>query len=122
MHIRLFDGFDRDCLLPFVYLRPVADLMMGMMTFRDRWSLLVNADISVETASYLQEKPMQSADFCVLASCVPDTRFVEAVLSLKPKEKLMYNDQLLAYNGVMAYLIVHFSHHCRLWALLESGI
>ena len=103
MHIRLFDGFDRDCLLPFVYLRPVADLMMGMMTFRDRWSLLVNADISVETASYLQEKPMQSADFCVLASCVPDTRFVEAVLSLKPKEKLMYNDQLLAYNGSLSF-------------------
>lgn len=103
MHIRLFDGPDRDCLLPFVYLRPVADLMMGMMTFRERWALLTNAEISVETMDYLQEDPLHTANFCVLASCFPDATFVEAVLSLKPKEKLMYNNHLVAYNGSLTY-------------------
>lgn len=101
MHIRLFDGSDRDFLLPFVYVRPVADLFMGMMTFRDRWVLLTGAEISVETQTYLQEDLVQTADFCVLASCVPDDVFVEAVMSLKPKQKLMFEGQLLAYHGAL---------------------
>ena len=99
MHIRLFDGPDRDLLLPFVYLRPVADLFMGMMTFKERWSLLTGAHMSVETVPYLQSEDEKDADFSVLASCLPDSVFVDAVLSLKPNEKLMHQGQMLAFHG-----------------------
>ena len=99
MHIRLFDGKDREHLLPFVYLRPVADVFMGALTFRDRWKHLLADSVSVETVDSLQESEESTPDRCVLAALLPTTSFVEAVQSLTPNQKLVCDGLVLAYHG-----------------------
>ena len=99
MHIRLFNGKDREHLLPFVYLRSVADVFMGALSFQDRWKQLMTDSVSVETADSLRESEESTPDRCVLAALIPTTSFVEAVQALAPNQKLVCDDLLLAYHG-----------------------
>jgi len=99
MQIRLFDGKDREHLLPFVYLRPVADVFMGALTFRERWKHLAADSVSVETVDSLHESEESAPDRCVLAALLPTTSFVEAVQALTPNQKLVCDDLVLAYHG-----------------------
>ena len=99
MHIRLFDGKDREHLLPFVYLRAVADVFMGALTFRDRWKHLAADSVSVETVEDLHESLESTPDRCVLAALIPTTSFVEAVQALTANQKLVCDDLVLAYHG-----------------------
>lgn len=99
MHIRLFDGKDREHLLPFVYLRPVADVFMGALTFRERWKHLTADSVSVETVDSLQESEESTPDRCVFAALIPTTSFVESVQALAPNQKLVCDDLVLAYHG-----------------------
>ena len=99
MQIRLFDGKDREHLLPFVYLRPVADVFMGALTFRERWKHLAADSVSVETVDSLHESEESTPDRCVLAALLPTTSFVEAVQALTPNQKLVCDDLVLAYHG-----------------------
>jgi UDP-N-acetylglucosamine diphosphorylase/glucosamine-1-phosphate N-acetyltransferase len=86
MQIRLFDGKDREHLLPFVYLRPVADVFMG-------------DSVSVETVDSLHESEESTPDRCVLAALLPTASFVESVQALTPNQKLVCDDLVLAYYG-----------------------
>ena len=99
MQIRLFDGKDREHLLPFVYLRPVADVFMGALTFRERWKHLTADSVSVETVDSLQESEESTPDRCVFAALIPTTSFVESVQALAPNQKLVCDDLVLAYHG-----------------------
>ena len=99
MQIRLFDGKNREHLLPFVYLRPVADVFIGALTFRDRWKHLLADSVSVETVDSLHESEESTPDRCVLAALLPTTRFVESVQALAPNQKLVCDDLVLAYHG-----------------------
>ena len=99
MQIRLFDGKDREHLLPFVYLRPVADVFMGALTFRDRWKHLLADSVSVETVDSLYESEESTPDRCVLAALLPTISFVESVQALAPNQKLVCDDLVLAYHG-----------------------
>ena len=98
MHIRLFDGKNREHLLPFVYLRPVADVFMGALTFRDRWKRLLADTVSTETVDHLVVNEVSKPDRCVLAALIPTADFVEAVQSLTPNQKLVCEDMVLAYH------------------------
>ncbi|MDG1684781.1 MAG: putative sugar nucleotidyl transferase [Flavobacteriaceae bacterium] len=102
MHIRLFDGKDREHLLPFVYLRPVADVFMGALTFRDRWKHLQADSVSVETVDDSYDSEESTPDRCVLAALIPTTSFVDAVQALTPNQKLVCDDLVLAYHGELA--------------------
>lgn len=102
MNIRLFDGLDREHLLPFVYLRPVADVFMGGMTFRERWLKLFAKSVTVETVDYLTEPNDIIPDICILASLIPTSEFVDAVQSLAPNQKLVCEGDVLAYHGGIA--------------------
>jgi UDP-N-acetylglucosamine diphosphorylase/glucosamine-1-phosphate N-acetyltransferase len=99
MQIRLFDGKDREHLLPFVYLRPVADVFMGALTFRDRWKNLLADSVSVETVDSLHESEESTPDRCVLAALLPTASFVESVQALTTNQKLVCDDLVLAYYG-----------------------
>ena len=102
MHIRLLDGKDREHLLPFVYLRPVADVFMGAFTFRNRWKHLLADSVSVETVDDLHEPEESTPDRCVLAALIPTTDFVEVVKALTPNQKLVCEDVVLAYHGELS--------------------
>ena len=88
MQIRLFDGKDREHLLPFVYLRPVADVFMGALTFRDRWKHLLADSVSVETVDSLHESEESTPDRCVLAALLPTTRFCRVSSGIGTQSKI----------------------------------
>ncbi|NCG03851.1 MAG: hypothetical protein GWO82_00785, partial [Bacteroidetes bacterium] len=98
MRLCLFDGSNRTDLLPLVYTRPVAQLLVGGMTLASRWERLLHASVVSETETYLQPKT-PSFDVAVLAGCLPSSALIDAVHHLKDGQKLLYNDTLIAFKG-----------------------
>ena len=52
----LFDNERRDHLLPLTYLRPVADLRVGILTIREKWERHLGISASFLTQDYLSGK------------------------------------------------------------------
>lgn len=98
MCICLYDGPNRSDLLPLVYTRPVADLLLGGMTLAKRWSLALDAEVVVETETYLLEST-PSFDLAVMAGCLPNPELLSAINDLKDGQKLMHNGTMIAFCG-----------------------
>mgnify|MGYP001170157799 CR=1 FL=1 len=98
MRICLFDGPNRTDLLPLVFTRPVADLLLGGMTLAKRWEHMLNATSVVETETYL-EPETPDFDVAVLAGCLPTAALALEIQSLKEGQKLLYQGQLIAFKG-----------------------
>ena len=98
MRICLFDGPNRTDLLPLIYTRPVAHLLVGGMTLASRWERLLDVSVVYETENYLQPST-PSFDVAVLAGCLPTSDLNEAVHHLKDGQKLLYKDTLIAFKG-----------------------
>ena len=99
MRICLYDGPNRSDLLPLVYTRPVADLLLGSMTLAKRWSIVLSAEVVVETEAYLQAQT-PSFDLGVMAGCLPNAELLSALKDLKNGQKLMCNGNMIAFRGV----------------------
>ncbi len=103
MNIILFDPQPaRDNLLPLTYTRPVAELLVGMMTMRRRWEQFLPADYSYDTVGYLSELfPMTAADdsLRIAGNIVADAPLAEAVKALAPGEALYAGERLIAVRG-----------------------
>ncbi len=56
MNILLFDGPERAQMLPFTYLRPVADLRLGIDRLIDKWDAFLGESCGVFAHAYLQKK------------------------------------------------------------------
>jgi UDP-N-acetylglucosamine diphosphorylase/glucosamine-1-phosphate N-acetyltransferase len=98
MRICLYDGPNRSDLLPLVYTRPVADLLLGSMTLAKRWSYALHADVVVETEAYLQADT-PSFDLAVMAGCIPNAELTSTIKELKEGQKLMQNGKMIAFSG-----------------------
>ena len=99
MRICLYDGPNRSDLLPLVYSRPVADLLLGSMTLAKRWSIALSAEVVVETEAYLQAQT-PSFDLAIMAGCLPNPELLSAIKGLKNGQKLMRNGDMIAFSGV----------------------
>ena len=98
MRICLYDGPKRSDLLPLVYTRPVAELLIGSKTLANRWSNALDAEVVVETAAYLQpETP--SFDLAVLAGCIPNAELLYAIKNLRNGQKIMHKGNMIAFCG-----------------------
>ena len=99
MNIVLFDGEERENLLPLTFTKPVASLRMGVLTFTERWEKLLNTTVSYETVPYLAEKfpiRLQSENIFINPSFFPSKKLVETVKSLAVGQSIVYNDKLVA--------------------------
>ena len=56
MNILLFDGPERDDLLPLTFTRPVADLRCGILTLREKWEKRSGLTTTTLTEEYLSAK------------------------------------------------------------------
>lgn len=56
MNYILFDGPERDNLLPLTFTRPVADIRIGILTIKEKWERLLNSRVSYSTKKYLNKK------------------------------------------------------------------
>lgn len=99
MAVVLFDTDARSCLFPFTYTKAIAQLHFGMLTIKQRWQLLLNETIYIETESYLQ--PLYNAvpnevHTFINAQILPLDDVVERI------KKMQQSDVLDDENGIIA--------------------
>lgn len=101
MNYILFDNFRRNFLLPLTFVRPVADIRIGILTIREKWELYLNAKTSTLTETYLSKKyPIKKADNNILinGSVCPSPELVNEVKNLKDKEALISGTTIIALH------------------------
>ena len=79
-------------LLPLTYTRPVADLLVGINTIRQKWEMYLPGEYHYQTEEYLREKYPSTqpgpGDIVVTSSVVPEEQLAKAVGELKPGQTL----------------------------------
>lgn len=95
----LFDGPERDHLLPFTYIRPVAHLRLGIDRLQDKWEALLNQKCLLYTQAYMQHKfsfQPQAQNTFINAAILPTPGLVSAIRTLGIDEALVLNGQIIA--------------------------
>jgi UDP-N-acetylglucosamine diphosphorylase/glucosamine-1-phosphate N-acetyltransferase len=100
MNYILFDGPARNALLPFTFTRPVADILVGIMTIRQKWEAYLGSTTTTVTEEYLSEKfPMVELEENVMinASFLPNTVLAEMVSNLESNQAIFKGDDVIAF-------------------------
>lgn len=100
MNYILFDGPARNALLPFTYTRPVADILIGIMTIRQKWEMRLGSTTTTLTEEYLSEKfPMVELEQNVMinASFLPNDVLAEMVSNLESNQAIFRGDEVIAF-------------------------
>jgi UDP-N-acetylglucosamine diphosphorylase/glucosamine-1-phosphate N-acetyltransferase len=100
MNYILFDGPARNALLPFTFTRPVADILVGIMTIRQKWETRLGSTTTTLTEEYLSEKfPMVEMEENVMinGSFLPNAILAEMVSSLKSNQAIFKGDEVIAF-------------------------
>ncbi|WP_281322543.1 GlmU family protein [Flavobacterium aestivum] len=100
MNYILFDGPARNALLPFTFTRPVADILVGIMTIRQKWEMRLGSTTTTLTEEYLSDKyPMVELEDNVMinASFLPNDVLAEMVSDLKPNQAIFKGDEVIAF-------------------------
>ncbi len=101
MNYILFGAQARNHLLPFTFLRPVADIRVGMLTIREKWERLLGAKTSTLTEPYLVDKysmVRESDNMLINASVIPDPVLIEEIGRLEHNQTLISGDILIAHR------------------------
>lgn len=100
MNYILFDGPARNALLPFTFTRPVADILVGIMTIRHKWEAYLGSTTTTVTEEYLSDKfPMVEMEQNVMinASYLPNPILAEMVSNLEPNQAIFKGDGVIAF-------------------------
>ena len=100
MNYILFDGPSRNALLPFTFTRPVADILIGIMTIRQKWEMRLGSTTTTLTEEYLSEKfPMVELEENVMinASFLPNNALAELVSNLGANQAIFKGDEVIAF-------------------------
>lgn len=99
MNFILFDNFRRSNLFPLTYLRPVADIRIGIMTIREKWEKYLGQKTSTLTENYLRRKyPIirEEDNIMINGSVCPNPKLLSEILALKTGEVLFHGDAIIA--------------------------
>ncbi len=100
MNYILFDGPARTALLPFTFTRPVADILIGIVTIRQKWEMYLGSTITTLTEEYLSEKfPMveMEQNIMINASFLPNPTLVEMIQGLQSNQAIFKGDEVIAF-------------------------
>ncbi|MCK9219106.1 MAG: GlmU family protein [Bacteroidales bacterium] len=102
MNYILFDeSIVRTNLLPLTFMRPVADIRIGILTIREKWEKYLKVKTSTLTDNYLSHKyPIvkESENILINGSICPNDEIVKAIKSLKPNQTIIYEDTIIALH------------------------
>lgn len=101
MNYILFDDNSRNNLLPLTFLRPVAEIRIGILTIREKWEKMLGAKTSTLTETYLSEKfPIVKEENNILinGSICPNETLIKEIKDLKPNQTLVTEDIIIALN------------------------
>lgn len=88
--------------LPFTYTKPLAELRMGILTFRERWEKVLGEKCESSGPQYLSGKyscTPEAENLVLRATLLPTPALLKEMENLKVGEALYQEDQLLAYRG-----------------------
>ncbi len=100
MNYILFDGPARNALLPFTFTRPVADILIGIMTIRQKWEMHLGSTTTTLTEEYLSQKyPMVELEENVMinASFIPNPVLVEMIYNMEPNQAIFKGEDVIAF-------------------------
>ncbi len=101
MNYVLFDGSERNNLLPFTFTRPVGEIRLGILTIREKWERYLETKVSYVTQEYLAVKyPLIAGDdtICINGSFLPDAVLMSALHNLTENQVLVYKDRMVGYR------------------------
>lgn len=101
MNIILYDGQERNSLLPFTYIRAIADLRIGIFTIKEKWEKRLKKKVGVITYPYIQPKYDYEIleDTCfVNASFLPDIELLDSIAHIKVNEALWQDNTVIAFK------------------------
>ncbi len=102
MNYILFDESTiRTNLLPLTYMRPVADIRIGILTIREKWEKMLKTETSTLTEGYLSAKyPIvkEAENILINGSVCPTDEIVAAVKKLKPNQTVIYCETIVAVH------------------------
>ncbi len=99
MNLILFDGPERNHLLPLTFTRPVADIRVGILTIKEKWEKRLEASASYLSQPHLSALfPMKKGknNLLINGSVCPDMRLLAKVVELKKGQGLYKGDLLIA--------------------------
>jgi UDP-N-acetylglucosamine diphosphorylase/glucosamine-1-phosphate N-acetyltransferase len=102
MNIILSDFNAHKSLLPFTYTRPVSEIRCGILTMTERWNKFMGEVASFHTEDYLQQKYQlveTDDNYVVAGNAVATSNLVQAIKALKPEQKLLIGDRIVAYRA-----------------------
>lgn len=102
MNYILFDGPERDNLLPFTFTRPVGEIRIGILTIREKWEAYLTKKVSYSTEDYLSVKyplTVGKDNLCINGAFLPDAALLKALQALQLGEALVYGDRVVAYRS-----------------------
>lgn len=106
MNYILADFHKHKALLPFTYTRPTSEIRCGILTLKEKWEQRLHAEVSFLTEDYLQTKyPLvETDDNVVIAGHIfAASQLCSAINSLEIGQKLVYDDQIIAYRAVKVH-------------------
>ena len=104
MNVILFDekGNWTD-LLPLSFTRPIADIRIGIMTIREKWSLyLAHDNISYKPADYLSikfTKTITDDNIFIASNVIPSKALAETIRSIEYGCALFSGERIIAFRG-----------------------
>ena len=101
MNYILFGDQTRDHLLPFTFLRPLADIRVGILTIREKWEYFLNAKTSTLTEEYLSGKyPLvkEQDNILINSSVLPNEDLIKEIGKLGINQTLVMGDVLIAHR------------------------
>lgn len=101
MNYILFDDQARNNLLPLTFMRPVADIRMGILTIREKWEKYLKTKTSTLTETYLSYKfPIVKAEDNILinGSICPTPQLIKEIKSLKSNQALVTSETIIALH------------------------
>ena len=101
MNFILFDDQSKNNLLPFTFIRPVADIRVGILTIREKWEFYLKTKTSTLTDRYLSRKfPIVQDEVNILinGSVLPNNELVEEVVNLQPNQVLVSEEIIVAIS------------------------
>lgn len=99
MSLILFDGIERNQLLPFTYTVPVAELRIGILKISEKWEKELDQKASFWAPDYLSVKyPAKVNSDCLLinGSVCPGLQLMDAIDQLDYKTWLVQGDKKIA--------------------------
>lgn len=100
-HIILFDGKERDHLLPLTATRAVADLRVGILTLKEKWEKHLKLSAAILTQDYIQPKytyQQNENSIFINAAILPNINLMTVLENLEEETMLQSEKHLIAFK------------------------